>query len=196
MAAGLMYSEIRNEVAMIINGIKEGSERIKKIVQTLKDFARKDPGNMDQVINIPVIIDDSATILSGLIKKSTDKFTIDSLENLPEIKGNIQQVEQVVINLVSNACHALENRTQAIKIYASFEENMLKITVQDEGKGISAEDQKYILDPFFTTKRDFGGTGLGLSISYNIVKDHGGELIIKSEAGKGTTAEIKLPVGG
>jgi signal transduction histidine kinase len=192
--AGLMYSEIRDEVSMIINGVKEGSERIKKIVQTLKDFARKDHGNLDQVVDISDVIDDSITILTSLIKKSTNHFSIKLSEYLPKTKGNIQQLEQVVINLISNACHALENRNKAINISAFFENNSVLIKVQDEGKGISPEDLKYIMDPFFTTKRDSGGTGLGLSISYNIIKDHGGELIITSEIGKGTTATIKLPV--
>ena len=194
MIAGLMYSKIRDEISMIINGIKEGSERIKKIVQTLKDFAREDPGNLDQVVDIPAVIDDSVTILSSLIKKSTDRFSTKYSENLPKIKGNFQQIEQVVINLISNACHALEHRNKEINISTIFDHNSVLIVVQDEGKGISPENLKYIMDPFFTTKRDSGGTGLGLSISYNIIKEHGGELIIKSEVGKGTTATIKLPV--
>ena len=194
MVAGLMYSEIRDEVSMIINGIKEGSERIKKIVLTLKDFARKDPGNLDQIVDIPLVIDDSVTILTSLIKNSTDLFSTTFSEDLPKIKGNIQQIEQVIINLISNACHALEDRTQGINVSTVVENRSVLITVQDEGRGISAEDLKYIMDPFFTTKRDTGGTGLGLSISYNIVKEHGGELTIKSEVGKGTVATIKLPV--
>jgi signal transduction histidine kinase len=194
MIAGLMYSEIRDEVSMIINGIKEGSERIKKIVLTLKDFARKDPGNLDQVVDIPNVIDDSVTILTSLIKKSTDRFTIQSSKNLLKIKGNIQQIEQVIINLISNACHSLENRNRKISVSTDSDNKSAIITVQDEGIGISPEDLKYIMDPFFTTKRDSGGTGLGLSISYNIIKTHGGELIIKSKVGVGTTATIKLPI--
>jgi signal transduction histidine kinase len=194
MIAGLMYSEIRNEVSMMINGVKEGSQRIKKIVQTLKDFARKDPGNLDQVIDIPGLINDSVTILTSLIKKSTDRFSTTISKNLPKIKGNIQQIEQVIINLISNACHALESRNQEITISAAFENNSVLISVQDGGKGISSENMKYIMDPFFTTKRDCDGTGLGLSISYNIIKEHGGELIIKSEVGQGTNATIQLPV--
>lgn len=194
MIAGLMYSEIRNEVSIMINGVKEGSHRIKKIVQTLKDFARKDPGNLDQVIDIPGLINDSVTILTSLIKKSTDRFSTTISENLPKIKGNIQQIEQVIINLISNACHALESRNQEITISTAFENNSVLISVQDGGKGISPENMKYIMDPFFTTKRDCDGTGLGLSISYNIIKEHGGELIIKSEVGQGTNATIQLPI--
>jgi signal transduction histidine kinase len=195
MVAGLMYSEIRDEVSMIINGVKEGSERIKKIVQTLKDFAREDPGNLDQEVDIPTVIADSVTILTSLIKKTTDRFRTNIPDDLPKIKGNIQQIEQVVINLISNACQALEGRDKEIKVSSIYNEKSIQVIVEDEGKGISQKDLKYIMDPFFTTKRDTGGTGLGLSISYNIVKDHGGDLIIKSEIGQGTTAMIKLPVG-
>ncbi|MBT4333440.1 MAG: HAMP domain-containing histidine kinase [Candidatus Cloacimonetes bacterium] len=192
--AGLNYSEIRNEVSMIINGVKEGSERIKKIVQTLKDFARTDPGNLNQIINIADIIDDSLTILTGFIKRHTNHFSINLSEDIPKIKGNIQQIEQVIINLISNACQALENKEQKITVSTALDNKSMQIIVRDEGRGISSEDLKYIMDPFFTTKRDIGGTGLGLSISYNIIKDHGGELIINSEVGKGTTAVIKLPL--
>jgi len=194
VVAGLQYSEIRDEVALIINGIKEGSERITKIVKTLKDFARKDPGNLDQVVDIANVIDDSVTILASLIKKSTDRFTINLSEDLPKIKGNIQQIEQVVINLISNACQALGDRSQGITVSTVLQDPCISIVIQDEGGGIASEDLKYIMDPFFTTKRDTGGTGLGLSISYNIVKDHGGDLTIQSQVGRGTTATITLPL--
>jgi signal transduction histidine kinase len=194
IVAGLNYSEIRGEISLIINGVKEGSLRIKKIVQTLKDFVRKDPGNLDQEVDILEVIDDSITILTGLIKKNTDQFSLNVLENLPKIKGNIQQIEQVLINLLSNACESLENRNKAINISTTIDDSIVSIIVRDEGKGISPEDLKFVMDPFFTTKRDSGGTGLGLSISYNIIKVHGGELVITSEPGKGTTATIKLPL--
>ncbi len=88
----------------------------------------------------------------------------------------------------------MESRDKEIKVSVVHYEKSIQVIVQDEGKGISPEDLKYIMDPFFTTKRDTGGTGLGLSISYNIIKDHGGELIVSSEIGKGTTATIKLPI--
>jgi len=194
IVAGLLYSEIRDEVSMIIKGVKGGSLRIKKIVQTLKDFVRKDQGNLDQIVDISDAIDDSVTILTSLIKKSTDQFTTNVLEKLPNIMGNKQQIEQVIINLLSNSCQALENKENKIKISTAFDDSSVSIIVADEGIGISPENLKYIIDPFFTTKRDSGGTGLGLSISYNIIKEHGGELIIKSEIGKGTIAKIKLPI--
>jgi signal transduction histidine kinase len=146
-------------------------------------------------VDVNVVIEAATVILSNLIKKSTDNFVFEPLTNIPAIKGNFQKIEQVVINLITNACQALTNRTQAVRVKTFLEgETRLAITVSDQGSGISPEHLKYIMDPFFTTKRDSGGTGLGLSISYSIVKDHGGELSIESAPGKGTTAKVVLPI--
>lgn len=194
--AGLPYSEISNDISPLILGISEGAQRIKKIVQSLKDFARKDPGNLDDSIDVNVAVENSVIILNNLLKKSTRTFSLNYGLPIPAIKGNFQQIEQVIINLVTNACQALTSVNQAILLKTSFdkENNNVIIEVHDEGKGILPEHLKYIFDPFFTTKRDCGGTGLGLSISYKIIKDHHGELIFNSTPGKGTKAKVLLPV--
>lgn len=196
LVSGLPYSELKEEVGDLISGISEGSERINTIVQSLKDFARQDPGRMNEIIDVNAVIKSSVVILTNLIKKSSDHFTTEYSEKLPKVIGNRQQIEQVIINLLSNSCQALENRNKAIAIRTLFDEDNRNtiITVKDEGKGIKAEDMKQIMDPFFTTKRDSGGTGLGLSISYNIIKDHNGDITFESEPGKGTRATIVLPV--
>lgn len=193
--AGIPYNELREDIGMLINGISEGSERIEKIVANLKDYARKDPGNMDQDIDVNNIIDAARTILANLIKKSTDNFHVTCQDTLPKVKGNAQQIEQVIINLISNSCQSLVDRGKSITVTTTFDENanQIIITVQDEGKGIAKKDLKHIMDPFFTTKRDFGGTGLGLSISQKIIKDHGGDLNYESEIEKGTSAIVSLP---
>jgi len=193
--AGLPYSELRNEVASLISGIAEGSERIRTIVQNLKNFARQDPGNMDELVDLNKVIGSSVIILSNVIKKSTDYFRTDMDEALPMIKGNFQQVEQVIINLISNACQALSDKTKAIVVSTFFDKdrNRIILEVKDEGQGIEEIDLKHIIDPFFTTKRETGGTGLGLSISYGIIKEHKGNLSFKSKSGKGTVAQITFP---
>ena len=194
--AGMDYLDLREEVSPLITGISEGSERIRKIVESLKDFSRKEPANMSAEININSVVEASLTILSNLIKKSSYNFTVHYGASLPQIKGSFQQIEQVLINLISNSCHALESPEKALKVSTSFdrENNVVLIKVQDEGRGISEENLKHIFDPFFTTKRDSGGTGLGLSISYTIIKDHGGDLTMSSREGKGTIAVISLPI--
>lgn len=195
MIAGMPYSDMKDDIATLISGISEGAERIRKIVQSLKDFARQDGGVTGQNVKVNSIVESSTIILSNLIKKTTDNFKVVYGENLPEVKGNSQQIEQVIINLVSNACQALEDKEKAVTVTTRYKNDSKEviISVTDKGKGITPEDLKHIMDPFFTTKRDSGGTGLGLSISYNIVKEHSGEFHIESEVGKGTTATIYLP---
>jgi PAS domain S-box-containing protein len=193
--AGLPYSEIRDDVPSLITGIAEGAERIRRIVQSLKDFARKDSGNLDNSVNINTIIETSILILNNLIKRSTHHFIVEYYQGTAEIRGNFQQIEQVIINLITNACQALTDPSQAIAVTIyTIDTNNFVIDIKDEGRGIAPEHMNHILDPFFTTKRDSGGTGLGLSISYNIVKDHHGDLQFTSKPGHGTTARVILPV--
>ena len=100
-----------------------------------------------------------------------------------------------IINLLSNSCQALDDRSKAITVITAYDESRANVilTVRDEGTGISPEQIKHIMDPFYTTKRDSGGTGLGLSISNNIIKQHKGEINVSSKVGVGTEFRIVLP---
>jgi len=192
--AGMPYTQVCERIGQLINGISEGSQRIQKIVQGLRDFARHDTGNLNQLVNINTVADAAILIVSNLIQKSTRLFSCEYDNDIPNVLGNAQQLEQVIINLLTNACQALPDRDKRLFISTSHDNtsNNVIVCIRDEGVGIPPENLKHILDPFFTTKRDTGGTGLGLSISYNIIKTHGGELIFDSESGKGTTVTIKL----
>ncbi len=194
--AGLPYSKAHKKLEQLISGITEGSIRIENIVRSLKDFARHDRGMINQPICVNSVLESSLLIMDNLIKKSTKRFSVTYGKDLPPVTGNYQQLEQVLINLVTNACQALTERGQRIDISSSFtrKSEKVEIKIRDEGVGISDEDLKHIMDPFFTTKRDMDGSGLGLSISYNIVKDHGGEIKFSSTPERGTTAFISLPV--
>ncbi len=195
VVAGMPYTELREDVGMLISGISEGAERIKKIVQSLKDFARQDTTGLSQPVQVNNIMESSITILSHLLQKTTDEFKTEFQDILPMVKGNSQQLEQVIINLISNACQALEDKSQSITLTTSYksESNHIVITVCDTGKGISPEYMKQITEPFFTTRESSGGTGLGLSISSNIITEHGGKLEFDSSEGKGTRVTITLP---
>jgi PAS domain S-box-containing protein len=196
LVGGIPYEKAKEKIARSLKGTLEGAQRIQKITRSLTDFARKDPGELNNDVDIISVAEISITITENLIKKSTDNFRVIYGEDLPIIRGNKQQLEQVVINLITNACQSLSDKKKkiTISIFAHPEKNKLVIQITDEGIGIDEENLKYIFDPFFTTKRNSGGTGLGLYISYNIIKSHGGELSIKSEKGKGTTCEIVLPL--
>lgn len=195
--AGMPYTQSHQRIGQLISGMSEGAQRIQKIVQGLKDFARQDTGELDQSVSINSVIEAATLIAGNLIKKSTERFSCEYGSDLPEIQGNVQQLEQVIINLITNSCQALGDRQESVCISTCYdtEADCIMVAVSDEGNGMSQETLKHIMDPFFTTKRSSGGTGLGLSISYGIVKAHGGELEFTSEEGKGTTAILSLPAG-
>ncbi len=194
--AGMAYSKAHKKIGQLIGGISEGAKRIQKIVQSLKDFARQEREDIQQQVDINSVVESAIVIINNLIKKSTHNFSVQYGQDIPNIRGNFQQLEQVVINLITNSCQALPDQDRAITVVTEYDADAhrVRLRVTDEGPGISEENLKRILDPFFTTKRDAGGTGLGLSISYNIAKDHGGKLDFNSEPGKGTTVTLSLPV--
>ncbi len=138
----------------------------------------------------------TVTLITGsLLHKATHHLEIVLEPNLPAVKGNQQQLEQVVLNLVTNAAQALENPEQAIRIHARLHNpETVELVVADEGPGIPREFLSRIFNPFFTTKQGKGGTGLGLSIAQRIIQSHGGKLLLASSEGKGTKASILLPV--
>jgi PAS domain S-box-containing protein len=194
--AGFPLSQSKEKVLQSIEGILNGAMRIQKITKSLTNFARGDAGEMDLPVNINSVISNAILLTNNIVKQSTKNFIAINDKPLPIIKGNPQQLEQVVINLINNACQALTDSKQKILVEAGMiaNANWVYIKIEDEGAGIEKENLKHVFDPFFTTKRDSGGTGLGLYVSYNIIRTHGGELIIHSEKGKGTYCEIILPI--
>ncbi len=194
--AGMLYSRSKEKISQSLDGILQGSERIKNITKSLTEYAKADSGDLNEPVNINKVVEMAILITNNLIKKSTDNFIVEYGQDIPALKGNEQQVEQVIINLITNACQSLRIKTASIKVstYYKPEEKVVQIIVEDEGVGINENDLKYIMDPFFTTKRNLGGTGLGLSVSYSIIENHGGTITLNSEVGKGTKVNISLPV--
>ncbi len=195
---GLNYSEMRENIPNLFTGITEGSKRIKQIVEDLKNYVRDDTADLTQAVDINAVIMSAVTLVSNMIKKSTNRFDVDYGKDLPLLKGNFQRLEQVVINLVQNACQALTATDKGISISTSLDEasSHIRIRVKDEGAGMDPETLSQISDPFFTTRHKSGGVGLGLSISSRIIEEHGGSIQFESQPGVGTTVDIVLPVSG
>lgn len=194
--AGIPYSEARERILLLLSGITDGAKRIENIITVLRNFSRHESGERQELLNINNVVEASLLIVNTLINKSTNRFTVTLGNDLPPFTGNFQRLEQVFINLITNACQALSDKNKALSIITSYNSdahrNIIEIT--DEGIGISPEHLNHIMDPFFTTKRDAGGTGLGLSISYTIIKEHGGDISFSSTPGMGTTVQVSLPV--
>ena len=193
--ANLPFEEMRADVPRIIDEIREGAERIRFIVSELKNYARREDSAEMAPLHVNDVVEAALTLLAGPIKKATTRFSKDLGEDLPPVRGNLRRLEQVVINLVLNACQALPDRERAVRVATLFDpaRNKVCIVVEDEGRGIRPEDMNHIKDPFFTTRRESGGTGLGLAVSARITEEHGGRLDFTSEPDRGTRAVLSLP---
>ncbi len=193
--ARLNYEFFKENINVLVEDMLKGANRTKKIVGDLRNFAKKDEGTLEDTVDINHIIMNNLTITSKQIKKYAD-LKLDLEPNLPTFRGNINRLEQVLLNLTLNASEAIENGNGFIEIKTSHNkaDDEIILTISDNGCGMSEEVVKNIFDPFFTTKRNRGGTGLGLSISYGIIKDHKGSIEVKSSPGEGTKFIIHIPV--
>lgn len=190
------YSELRELMDQLFDGVTEGAERITRIINGLKDFARPDPSEMNQDVDLNHVIQEAIILLRNSIEKRTSRFDVQCEQSLPPIIGSVQKLEQVLINLIQNSLDSLNETQQGVRVRSSYDPaaNAVIVEVKDEGSGIDPDILPRIHDPFFTTKRQSGGTGLGLSIAAGIVKEHRGSLSFSSESGQGTTATLTLPV--
>jgi PAS domain S-box-containing protein len=193
---GLRGARALERAPQLLAQIIDSSRRIKRIVSELKDFARKDATDMTQAVNLGKVVRTASSLAWNKVKKATRNYEVDAgLEDL-WTRGNAQRLEQVLLNVIINACEALTGQEQPIRVSLkrAAKKGSAVIEVQDQGQGVKPEDMSQILDPFFTTKRDSGGTGLGLSVSHGIIQEHGGEIVYESEPGKGTLCRILLPL--
>ncbi len=131
---GMKYTEMRENIPVLFSGILDGSKRIKQIVEDLRDFVRRDASDMTQPVDMNAVIKSAISLLSNMIMKSTKHFSIEYGRNLPVIKGNFQRFEQVIINLIQNACQALPDTQRGIFISTSYDEKKRCIVVKSRMK--------------------------------------------------------------
>ncbi|PLX92697.1 MAG: hypothetical protein C0621_08985 [Desulfuromonas sp.] len=192
--SGLPYSEMKTEVAALLEESRESTLRIKKIVEELRNFSRPgDTGHFTR-IDLKIVIEKALTLVRSQLRKSTDNLQVLTPKCPCFTKGNLLRLEQVLINLLLNASQALKNRRDAITIELTPGEKYHTLTVRDEGCGIDERLLSQVTDPFFTTRREEGGTGLGLSISSRIISEHQGRLNIESVVNQGTAISLTLPI--
>ncbi len=192
---GLPYSRMRQEVPRLTDEVQESARRIRRIVDDLKDFSRRDDAAISTFFALNPVVEAALRLVDPTLRKATAHFHLELANNLPEICGSPQRIEQVVINLVLNACQALPDRSAAITVRTRFDRSaaVVILEVHDSGSGILPEHLPHLTDPFFTTKREIGGTGLGLAISAGIIEKHGGTLEFASTASVGTNVTVHLP---
>jgi polar amino acid transport system substrate-binding protein len=192
---GLPYSRMREEIPHMLEEMLQGARRIRHIVDDLKNFSRKEDALRFESVDLNAVAQAAVRLVDNSIRKSTRRFETNLADALPKVQGNPQRIEQVIVNLLVNACQALPDSSRGISLSTRHDPDRGTVTVElrDEGVGIAPEHMPHLTDPFFTTKRESGGTGLGLSVSAGIVKEHGGSLQFSSTPGAGTTVTLTLP---
>ncbi len=171
------------------------SERAAKIVRNLLTFARPREPHM-MMVDVNRIVVDSLETREMQVQRAKVEIVRRLAKDLPPTMADAGQVEQVLVNLLTNAIQALENRPdkRIVEIATAYHDNWIRIVVADNGPGIPDPVMERIFDPFFTTKGPGKGTGLGLSICYSIVEEHKGKIWVETKAGKGTRFIVELPV--
>lgn len=189
------FDFIVKDMPKLISSCEDGARRTRDIVLGLRNFSRLEEAKLTE-IDLRVCLETTLNLLQGEIKGRIEVHK--TYEPVPNIHCYASQINQVFMNILSNAVQAIEGpgriwiSTLAVKDAKG--EGRVQVSIQDSGKGISPATLEKIFDPFFTTKGVGQGTGLGLSISYGIVHNHGGEIQVRSEPGVGTEFTIVLPI--
>ncbi len=190
------YSYIKEDLPKLVASCQEGARRTRDIVIGLRNFSRLEETKLKE-IDIIASLETTLDLLQGEIKNRIQVHK--NYEPVPRIHGYITQINQVFMNILSNALQAIDGNgniwisTVSIKDPKS-KMSSVQISIQDSGQGIPPEIADKIFDPFFTTKGVGQGTGLGLSITYGIVHNHGGDIQVRSEPGVGTEFVVILPI--
>ncbi|MGA1825448.1 MAG: ATP-binding protein [bacterium] len=194
IVAEVDYHIIREKVDAFMSSISNEMGRIHKIVQGLKDFSRQEITSQKNNVNINLVIEQTMLLMRAELSKKAKKIKKILAPDLPLIKGTFYRLEQVMINILLNASHAIDKKDGEIAIVTRRLNNAVLVEISDNGCGMNQEKMNKIFEPFYTTKGNQGGTGLGLSISFNIVKEHGGDIAVSSQPGKGCTFSIYFPI--
>ncbi|WP_228895858.1 ATP-binding protein [Pseudoduganella aquatica] len=193
MREGLDLDFLREDIPSLMNESKEGIVRVRHIVQDLKDFSRVDANQEWVWANLHQGIDSTLNIVSNEVKYKAD--VVKHYGDIPDIECLPLQLNQVIMNLVVNAAHAIAGERGTITVATGADDGgHVWLEVRDNGSGIAPDNLSRIFDPFFTTKPVGKGTGLGLSMAYGIVRKHNGAITVQSTVGAGTTFRVLLPV--
>jgi len=184
--------DLSEQVYHDLNNIIKAALHAREVIKKLMFFSRQTPPR-ETLVNLNRLIKDGIYLFESRCEKNGIVVIKKLCHDLPPIKADISQLQQVFTNLIINALHAMPEEGE-LTIETSFDENFVYLQIQDSGIGMTQETLKQIFLPFFTTKDIKQGTGLGLSVVHGIVKSHGGSIDVKSRIGLGAGFRIKFPL--
>lgn len=185
------FDYITKDLPKLIQSCEEGARRTRDIVIGLRNFSRLEEALIKEV-DIHEGLDATLALLQGEFQSKVE--VVKNYGKLPKVLCYPSQLNQVFMNILANAAHAIETQGKITISTAMADSQRVQISIKDTGRGMTPEIAQQIFDPFFTTKGVSEGTGLGLSISYGIIQRHGGDIQVRSKLGEGTEFIISLPV--
>ncbi|MFO7784723.1 MAG: ATP-binding protein [Desulfatiglandales bacterium] len=191
---GLTPDFLCENIPQLLANMETAAIRIAKFVSDLKQFSRYSTVNDKQSVQLNTAVTNAVRLAQSSIKKAGANLSLDLDEHLPLMRGNLQKLEQISLNLLINAVQAMEGHPGDVQIRTrTASDGGLVLSVSDTGKGIPEEVAERIFDPFVTNRQGQGGTGLGLSVTQSLVKAHGGDIRFDTREGMGTTFYVWLP---
>src|SRR5882672_10538789 len=176
--------------------IRQEAERAATIVKNLLSFARSQEGERTRQ-PIRALLDSTLALLRNQLMAHKVESTLEVEPGLPDVEVNANQIKQVFVNVINNACQAIASDAPSGRIWITARRvrDSIAVSVTDSGPGMTEDLAARVFEPFFTTKREGEGTGLGLSISQGIIKEHGGRITLDTRPGGGATFTLELPIG-
>ncbi len=192
---GLSFDFLEENVGQLLSDMEMGGNRIARCVADLKDFTRKSEATETKPMSVNTAVENALRLGQTSIRKSKVDLKVALEQELPLIEGNLQGIEQILLNVLVNAVQAIDHDQGRVEITSGFdkERGRVFISVSDNGCGIDPAISDRIYEPFVTSKQTEGGLGLGLSITKKLAEVHGGEMSFHSQEGEGTTFSVFFP---
>ena len=192
---GLAYDFLEDNLVQLVADMELAAHRVAKTVSDLKNFSRRSNVAEKAPMQVNKAVKNAMRLAKTTLNKSAVQVSLKLESDLPEIQGNLQSIEQVILNIIINAVQAIEHKQGEVEIRTGFQakDGRVFINIKDNGKGISSTLKDKIFLPFVTDKQNEGGTGLGLSVTYSLVKAHQGEIVFDARARRGASFTVFLP---
>ena len=192
---GFAYDFLEENLVQLVADMELAVHRVAKTVSDLKNYSKQSNVAEKMPMQINNAVKNAMRLAKTTLRKSSVHVSLNLEDDLPRIEGNLQSIEQIILNIIINAVQAIDHKRGEIEITTGFQikDGMVFINIKDNGKGIAPEMVDKIFLPFVTDKQNQGGTGLGLSVTDTLVKAHQGEIGIETRAGQGTSFTVYLP---
>lgn len=192
---GFTYDFLEDNLPQLVADMDMAANRIAKIVSDLKNFSKQSNVAEKSTVQVNTAVKNAIRLAQTTLRKSGVRIQLDLDENLPLIEGNLQSIEQIILNIIINAIQAIDHTAGIVRIKTGFQRKDARIylKITDNGGGISPAIADKLFLPFVTDKQAEGGTGLGLSVTYGLVQAHEGDISFETRQAKGTTFTVSLP---